>query len=265
VGENLAARFPAVSGPLPEVALLHASVEGVGDLAPDDRYAPCATSDLRGKGYDYWALGHVHKRSAPLDDPPGHYPGSPMGLDRTETGEKGALLVEVIRGGGARVEFRQTAPLRWEETAVDAAGAASTEALRRVLYERIVDAGHGEGVLLTVEIEGVSPLKELLARAEEREDLAADLAEEIGLAHLVLRVGRLRRAADLREARVGPLGVALDLVAALREGREAFDAVFPGELAGISGKSAGERESYLRALLDGAEEDLVDRMWEGGA
>jgi len=258
VGENLAARFPAVSGPLPEVALLHASIEGVGDLAPDDRYAPCATRDLRGKGYDYWALGHVHKRSAPLNDPPAHYSGSPMGLDRTETGEKGALLVEVVPGGGARVEFRPTAPVRWEEIGIDAAGASSVEALRRHLRERIVAEGYGEGVLLSIEMEGSSPLKRALEEGEGAAELATDLAAETGLAFLAIRTGRLRPLADEGRARIGPLGAALDLVAALREGREPFDPFLP-ELARPLPEDAEERGRFLRALLDGAEEELIDR------
>ncbi|MFH1679965.1 MAG: metallophosphoesterase [Candidatus Eisenbacteria bacterium] len=262
VEKNLAARFPAASGPLPEIALLHASVEGAGSLEAHDRYAPCAPRDLRGKGYDYWALGHVHKRGSPLADPPAHYPGSLLGLDRTETGEKGVLLVEVCRGAGARVEFRPTAPVLWEEAAVDAAGAATLEALRTLLHTRIVSAGHGEGVLLTIELEGVSPLKRDLEHGEGAADLAGDLAEETGLAFLAVRTGRLRRAVDRDGARVGPLGAALDLIAALREGKEPYDAVLP-ELARPLPVDAAERDRYLRSLLEGAEEDLVDRMRRG--
>jgi DNA repair exonuclease SbcCD nuclease subunit len=264
VGENLAARFPAAAGPLPEVALLHASVEGTKDLDPRERYAPCSARDLRGKGYDYWALGHVHKRHAALDDPAAHYPGSILGLDRTEIGEKGVLLVEIVRGEPPRVEFRRTAPVVREEMEVDVREAASVEALRRLLHERILALGDPRSTLLTVRLAGTSPLKPDLERKEDLRELEEGLAGEIGLAHLSLRTQDLRCAVDLGRVRVGPLAAALDLVAALREGTASFDPVAPAELAGIAPAGAAERDRYLRSLLDGAEEEIARRMWKEG-
>src|SRR5690554_2805323 len=60
VTENLALRFerPAVSGMDDgfHVAVLHANVGSAADHAA---YSPCVLEDLVGRGYDYWALGHI--------------------------------------------------------------------------------------------------------------------------------------------------------------------------------------------------------------
>jgi len=263
VGDNLASRFPTAEGPLPEVALLHAAVEGTAGLDPEERrYAPCAPRDLRGRGYDYWALGHVHKGGEASADPAARYPGSLLGLDRTETGPKGVLLVEIERGEAPRVSFRETAPVSRIETTVDAGGAGSLESLRRLLYERIISLGDPKRSLLTLHLAGTTPLQPDLEIDGNVRELEESLAGETGLPHLSIRPAGLRIPIDWERVRIGPLGAALDLVAALRDEKEAFDAVAPAELAGM-GPSAGreERDRYLRSLLDGAEEDLVRRMW----
>ena len=59
VTENLAAAYPdAVPGWI-NIGLLHTGLTG---LEGHERYAPCTLDDLRGRGYDYWALGHIHTR-----------------------------------------------------------------------------------------------------------------------------------------------------------------------------------------------------------
>src|ERR1019366_1543598 len=55
--ENLAANYPAKRPGCFNIGLLHTSLSGYEGHEP---YAPCTLDDLRGKEYDYWALGHVH-------------------------------------------------------------------------------------------------------------------------------------------------------------------------------------------------------------
>ena len=60
-----------------------------------DPYAACSIEDLRGRGYDYWALGHVHKREIVSQDPWIVFPGNLQGRHINEDGPKGATLVTV--------------------------------------------------------------------------------------------------------------------------------------------------------------------------
>jgi len=59
VSANLAVDYPAAIPGLVNVGVLHTSVQG---YANHDPYAPCSVADLTGRGYEYFALGHVHTR-----------------------------------------------------------------------------------------------------------------------------------------------------------------------------------------------------------
>ncbi|OWW04842.1 serine/threonine protein phosphatase [Rhizobium sp. R72] len=93
--ENLAIGYPA---PVPgwfNIGVLHTSLTGRELHAP---YAPCSVEDLRSRGYDYWALGHVHEFEEVASDPLVVFPGNLQGRNIRETGAKGAVLVTVEDG-----------------------------------------------------------------------------------------------------------------------------------------------------------------------
>ena len=94
--------------------MLHAQVDTARGVEQHDRSTPCRVDDFAGKGYQYWALGHVHKRQQVHGDPVAWYPGNLQGRNFRKTGAKGALLVTVPPGGEPVVEFRPLAPVRWE-------------------------------------------------------------------------------------------------------------------------------------------------------
>ncbi len=95
VTENVAVTYPpAIAGSF-NIGLLHTSCEGNSQHAT---YAPCSISDLVGRGYDYWALGHVHQFQVLCEDPWIVYPGNLQGRSVRECGPKGAVLVDVADG-----------------------------------------------------------------------------------------------------------------------------------------------------------------------
>lgn len=97
VTENTALRFSRQPGSsLFHIALLHGNVDG--DLQ-HETYSPCTRKDLIGRGYDYWALGHIHKRSILHEHPPIVYPGNIQGRSIKETGPKGCYTVDVSAEG----------------------------------------------------------------------------------------------------------------------------------------------------------------------
>ncbi len=95
---NLAQMFPQSRTESFGIAVLHTNVGGSKEHG---NYAPATLADLIGKGYDYWALGHIHKRTILCDDPLVVYPGNIQGLHMkpSERGIKGAELVEVSPAG----------------------------------------------------------------------------------------------------------------------------------------------------------------------
>ncbi|WP_395318241.1 metallophosphoesterase family protein [Fructilactobacillus frigidiflavus] len=83
-----------------------------GEIGKDgaDNYAPFTLSEMKSKGYDYWALGHIHKRGELNQSPMIEYPGDIQGRHKNEAGEKGYLLVDE-QNGQLTKNFVATAPI----------------------------------------------------------------------------------------------------------------------------------------------------------
>ena len=65
------------------------------------------------RGYDYWALGHVHEYEVLCRDPWVVFPGNLQGRSVRECGPKGAVLVEVTDGEVSHVERVIVDAARW--------------------------------------------------------------------------------------------------------------------------------------------------------
>ncbi len=120
VKKDLAQSYPNALKGYFNVGLLHTCASGREGHEP---YAPCSLEGLQGKGYDYWALGHVHQREVLLDEPPIVFSGNTQGRHPRETGPKGCMLVTVDDDGRPRLEFRPLDVVRWVTAEVDATGA----------------------------------------------------------------------------------------------------------------------------------------------
>lgn len=167
VSDDLAAAYPPGDPHLFNIGLLHTSLDGRPGHAP---YAPCSVEGLRSRGYQYWALGHVHQREVVCRDPWIVFPGVLQGRHARETGPKGATLVTVRDREVVGVEHRDLDVFRWAVCPVDATGAATAgevlERVRRAL-EQEVAAADGRAVAARLVIEGACPAHgELLAAPE---------------------------------------------------------------------------------------------------
>jgi len=117
--ENLAAGYPGPVAGCFNIGLLHTAIEGA---AGHDPYAPCTLEQLRAKGYDYWALGHVHTHRVLSEDPWIVFPGNLQGLHINEVGPRGAMLVTVEDGQVIQAERLLVDVLRWASLRVDISG-----------------------------------------------------------------------------------------------------------------------------------------------
>lgn len=127
--ESLLPRFKAPVEGAVNIAMLHSSLAGA---AGHDVYAPCSVSDLAAMGFDYWALGHIHKRQIHAEAPWVVMPGIPQGRDIGEAGPKSATLLTIEQGQIALSEV-PTSVVEFVETELDVTGAANDEALRATL------------------------------------------------------------------------------------------------------------------------------------
>lgn len=168
VSDDLAAGYPPAVPHLFNIGLLHTSLDGRPGHAP---YAPCTVDGLRSRGYQYWALGHVHQREVVSRDPWIVFPGALQGRHARETGAKGATLVTVRDREVAAVEHRDLDVFRWAVCPVDAAGAGTAgEVLDRIgrALEREVAAADGRTVAARLILQGACPAHTELLAAPER-------------------------------------------------------------------------------------------------
>ncbi|WP_054950449.1 metallophosphoesterase family protein [Numidum massiliense] len=99
------------------IGVLHTNLDG--DQAHDN-YAPSTRHELFAQGFDYWALGHIHKRAVVhAGDPYIVYAGNTQGRSVKESGAKGCTLVDVSDGHIDRVAFCATDDVRMFSPEVD--------------------------------------------------------------------------------------------------------------------------------------------------
>jgi DNA repair exonuclease SbcCD nuclease subunit len=122
------------------IGLLHTSLGGAAGHSP---YAPCSVADLVGTGFRYWALGHIHQRSATEGGCTVVMPGMPQGRDIGESGAKSVTLATVGDDGSIRIEERPIGIAQFERIAVDATGLADWRDLVEAVARRL-EAGRAE-------------------------------------------------------------------------------------------------------------------------
>jgi DNA repair exonuclease SbcCD nuclease subunit len=277
VTDNLVLGFPPAEAGLVNIGLLHSSLTGRPGHEP---YAPCTVEGLRNKGYQYWALGHVHTREVVTEDPWVVFPGNPQGRHARETGPKGCVLVTVADGAIAGHEFRALDVLRWARCTVDAAGAADPsqvlDRVRGALARQLSDA---DGRLLAVRVQvvgacaahgalqgghdhWVQEVRAVAAAVAPRglwiEKVAFDTRPETDLAAALDRDdalgGFLRRVRDSDADRDRLANYAAEFLELRHK--------LPAEYFETEGLDPSDPES-LRALLDPVKESLVARLLEG--
>ena len=278
---NLAVAYPQADPSAPHAALLHAAVVGSQAAEAHERYAPCVLEDLHRKGYDYWALGHIHKRQAVLELPPAHYPGNLQGRNPNEVGPKGALLVSLAAGGDASVAFRPLAPVRWvtlrldrldEVDNLDDLVEAAAEAFRGHADVSAAEAVPGKiEWMVRLELSGPCPMAARLTEAggkagdEGLEALEEEIAALVGALSVQVRPGLLTRPVDLEPLRSGPhmLAEALAILDQAASDDRLLESLAPERIAGLDSDGAEDRETklrYLRSRLEGLGEEAAARM-----
>ncbi len=150
VTEDLSRNYP---GPIKDyfnIGLLHTCASGREGHEP---YAPCDLSHLKNIGYDYWALGHVHRREVISENPAIIFPGNIQGRHIREQGAKGCTLVQVQQGRINSVEHHPLDVLRWVLCQVDAEEAETYEEVLERAGQSIDSAlSQSEGRLLALRV-----------------------------------------------------------------------------------------------------------------
>ena len=220
VNEDLVPSYPP---PVPgcfNIGLLHTSLTG---RAGHDTYAPTDLPTLVAKGYDYWALGHVHAREVLNERPRIVFCGNLQGRHAKETGAKGCELV-TVEAGRIEADFVALDVVRWSQLSVSLDGVDRLESLNETFARALApvlagttDRLHAVRVTLT----GSTELHRL--EAAQPGTLAAAMyaaAQDIGTAEIWIEQVRLdlstpldRAQAAQRQDAVGELVRLVDTIA----------------------------------------------------
>lgn len=124
-------------------------------------YAPFSFREMKEKGYDYWALGHIHQPQIVSANPLIVYPGTPQGHTKKESQLKGVALVQV-QNGHSTVHFEPVSTTTWQTKAYDLTNYQTVQEALSFLVEILVSDNSGkEQFLLTqIQLSGIEALGE---------------------------------------------------------------------------------------------------------
>jgi DNA repair exonuclease SbcCD nuclease subunit len=218
------------------IGMMHTSLDG----APGhDPYAPCAAADLLASGFDYWALGHIHRRAVIEGACTVVMPGMPQGRDIGEAGPKSVSLVRIEDDRTVHVAQHPTGIAQFERAAVDLSGiddwrdllhaaAAALRALRASVA--------AEHLIVRLALAGATPLAWRLRR--DADQVQAELNAI---------------AAELPGCWIDSVETALVSLPALAE-QPGADGSAVAELQRLIGSDILPAASYQRALAEIADE-----------
>ncbi|MFC0284630.1 exonuclease SbcCD subunit D [Camelimonas abortus] len=166
--ESLLPKFrPPVHGAI-NIGVMHTSL---GGAEGHDAYAPCALADLDAHGFDYWALGHIHKRSVHRGRSVIVMPGNPQGRDINEPGPRSVTLVAIGDDRSVTLEERVTSVAEFARAEVDLTGVDSRAGVNARLHEALaaLRAGVASPYLLArLRLGGATPLAGWARRDADR-------------------------------------------------------------------------------------------------
>lgn len=242
--ESLLPRYPAPIAGAINIGMMHTSL---GGAEGHDLYAPVSLGDLIAHGYDYWALGHIHKRQVHSARPAVVMPGIPQGRDMGEVGAGAATLAEIDADGTVRLTAHRVAEVEMIRLDADMSGAEDWDAAGAAMEAALRAARDGSDtphLVARLRLTGAGAMTWALRRDPDR---AAEEARG--------------RAARLDGTWLEKLEI--DCTAPVSAGGggpiDAFADLISGDIAHAADFRADARE-MARDLLTRLPKDLRDRM-----
>lgn len=276
--DNLVPAYPDPVAGWFNIGVLHTALGGYAAHLP---YAPCSIDELHAKGYDYWALGHVHDYQIWNGASTVVFPGNLQGRHIREQGPKGAVMVSLDNGGAINAEQILVDVLRWQAVTVDASSCASLDAVVRAIagaLETLAQSAEDKPHAVRVTITGKTAAHGELfgAEAQLRAEVLALIAV-IGNERLWLEKVRVDTRPLLDDAEIAKRMDAIadlhqllkeaatdtDLLAQLKDDFEPFLAKLPHELFADMPALQALKEGRLEALVADVAPGLLAHLAEG--
>lgn len=279
---NLVPNYPAAIAGAFNIGVLHTCLDGSEDHSP---YAPTSKAELVSKGYDYWALGHIHLRQVIREASPRIvFPGNIQGRHAKETGSKGCELVTITHGAITESRHVSLDVVRWHQAAVDAQTADSLDELAQAVREAIVAILSGDGEdssklnVLRIQIQGSPALASIDAsQPGSIEQAVRAAASDLDSEHLWVEKVRMTTVHQLDRAaaadRNDAISELIGLVDELAGNPDRLKALLEAELAELKvlpsgltdASTANLKPEEQMALLRAAEMSVLSMVANQGA
>lgn len=170
--------YHKLSGADFHIGILHGNE---GGNSTHGNYAPFSVKDLMEKGFDYWALGHIHKRRILNESPPIIYPGNIQGRHHKEEGPKGCYLV-TLDETDFHLNWIDTADIEWGTIEIDVSQCISFQDILQICFKTMNEyrVSHTNGRILKLILDKLQPIegKESLINGDLLEILQENEKEE---------------------------------------------------------------------------------------
>lgn len=179
VDQNVVATYPSHENFDYQIGILHAGVM-------DNNYSPFKISDLLSKGYDYWALGHIHKREILHEYPYIIYPGNTQGRNQNETGIKGFYLLEV-KNKITTAKFVPSSVYTWQNKNLNASEDETIDSLILKIKNLLLDKNN----LVTIDINNAQKYAVDVVKTIDRGELLTHFKDSPSILYKInLKYGR---------------------------------------------------------------------------
>ncbi|MBY0357578.1 MAG: DNA repair exonuclease [Candidatus Obscuribacterales bacterium] len=276
VTDDLSLNYPAGDSGRFNIGVLHTCAAGREGHAP---YAPCKLEILINKGYNYWALGHVHKREVLNQDPLIIFPGNIQGRHVRETGSKGCSLVSVDDRYQIQESFQELCVVRWEVCQVDASSCENNDQVLEVVrtaLANLLEQGQGMPLAVRLEIHGQSPADaQLRAQKNHFVESARSIAIQLASDLLWLEKIKILTSAPTNDSASltaeGPLSELLEYIDEIGKSALQWETL-EKELADLKAKLPADLPEATRfsdpqwhkEVMDDVKQILLERLYRPG-
>ena len=252
--ESKVAQFPRRQGTY-HIGMYHGDQQG-------EHYAPFVVQEMKQKGYDYWALGHIHVATTLSTQPPIIYPGTPQGHTQKEKETPGILLVTLTQGE-ATWEAIPVHQLSWQEITLSLAG-VSNQRMALEEIQRLFTVS--KKALIRLVLSETADLPKNWLNAKEKKELIAYLNHELQLHGFAQRIYQMEEIQVVFEQQV-QLNASLALKRALfqqYQDADVFREVMAELLQHPIASKVMKMEAFQQGVFEGASKEIEQEyVWKG--
>lgn len=259
INENIIKDFPSKFSGGIHIGIGHTMVAAVSGKVEHGNYMPCTLEDLKSKGYDYFALGHIHKSMTLDDEERIRYAGNIQGRHYKETGSKGGYLVELSEEY-ITSKFIPFHEVEWLQKTVGLT--KSSESVYDVV--KAVEEALGDEIpqnikwIGRVHLEGESPLFHRLRQGDELEALEETLIDRLDALDISVKISDLKPVINRDALKGGEHFLGAFLTAFDNDSKDMEKYLDTVEF--ISDKGNKDRESFVEECIKKMDERLISKM-----